>query len=160
MTVATALIASQAVLCAVIGWVTFGSKEPAHSQPRAAEPLLGPPIVVPPASVAPVTTPPALGPVKPDRTTGSLPKQSLAPIRSSAAAQARRAEPTLAPAPSTSARIGADLVHPATPSASAVQTGAEVGEKCDPEDADGVTTDGIAVRCLPDEDGNLVWQII
>jgi len=160
VTVATALIASQAVLCAVIGWVTFGSKEPAHSQSKAAEPLLGPPIVVPPASVAPVTTPPTHGPAKPDRTTGSIPKRSLAPVRSSAAAEARRAEPTLAPAPSTSARIGADLVHPATPSASAVQTGAEVGEKCDPKEADGVTAGGIAVRCLPDEDGNLVWQII
>jgi cytoskeletal protein RodZ len=161
--VATALVASQAVLCAVIGWVTFGGKDAAHSQPRAAEPLLGPPLVVPPVTVVPVTTPPSHHPEKADKTATSAPRHTSAPARVSASAEASPSIEALpaAPSPPATSPTVSGLVRPAaTPSPSATQPDVEVGATCDPENADGLTTDGVAVRCLRDDDGNLVWQII
>ena len=56
--VAVALVAGQAALCAVIGWVTFGAAEPGTpADTRQVDPLAGPPVVVPtarPGAVRPV----------------------------------------------------------------------------------------------------------
>jgi hypothetical protein len=164
VTVATALVASQAVLCAVIGWITFGGHDqPAHSNARAAEPVLGPPIVVPPASVAPVESPaPSSQHHSPARNASSTPRPTSAPARTVGppAAPSRTVATTgIAPKPPVATPTGAGKALRPTPSASEVQGNAEVGKKCDPEDANGVTADDIAVRCVRDSDGNLVWQI-
>ena len=162
VTVATVLVLSQAVLCAVIGWVTFGGKEPAHSQPRADGALLGPAIVVPPASVPPVVTPgPTHQSAKPVKERSSTPKPTAARVRLSPSAAPRRTPGEIMVAPSPPAATisaGSDLVS--QPSASAPQSDVEVGKPCDPEGADGVTADDVAVRCLRDDSGDLVWQII
>ena len=161
VTVATALVASQAVLCAVIGWITFGGgDEPAHSKARAAEPLLGPPIVVPPASVAPVGSLSATPHHSPARIARSTLKPTSAPARAVGppASPGRTGATEIAPKPPVTTH-GTNLAPRPTPSASEVQRNAEVGKQCDPEDANGVTADDIAVRCVRDSDGNLVWQI-
>jgi len=34
------------------------------------------------------------------------------------------------------------------------------GRRCSPEGAKGRTADGVDLRCVRDDDGDLVWQII
>ena len=163
MTVATALVASQAVLCGVIGWVTFGGNGSAHSQSRANGALLGPPVVVPPASVAPVVIPPPTRhPAKPDKTPSVPPKPTSARITTTPPASRSRTPDAImvAPKPPATTAANGDLVKNPTPSPSAVQGDVELGEACDLEGADGVTADDVAVRCLRDKSGDLVWQII
>jgi hypothetical protein len=49
VTIATALVVSQALLCVIIGWVTFGHHDHSgSSSAEAAGPTLGPGAVVPP----------------------------------------------------------------------------------------------------------------
>jgi hypothetical protein len=164
VTVATALVLSQAVLCGVIGWVTFGGKDPAPARPRADGTLFGPAVVVPPASVAPVTTtPPAHRAARPEKAPRHV--EQPAPTRSKAGPPAEPSPVVEAasavPEPSVTARAGSNLVRPSpAPSSSAtVQIGADVGKPCAPAGAAGLTTDGVAVSCLPDRTGDLVWQI-
>lgn len=171
---ATALIAGQAVLCAVIGWVTFGGADQARSTTRAAGPDFGPALVVPPAGVTPVLTsapgrphsqpavagsrasavPPS--PPAPDAAGGTVtPSRTSAPVRTSTSSAARPP----APVPTASPTDG-NLVLTPSPSGSGVQTGVVIGEKCGPEKADGLTVLSVAVRCLPEQRGDLVWQVI
>jgi hypothetical protein len=165
VTVATALVASQAVLCAVIGWITFGgTNQPAQSTARAAEPVLGPPIVVPPASVAPVVPPSAARRDTP--VTGrasSTPKPTSAPARTAVPPSLPHHTilPTqIVPRLPAASRDGVGLVVGPTPSASGTQGNVEVGKECAPEDAIGSTADDFAVLCARDRGGNLIWQII
>jgi len=163
VTIATVLIASQAVLCAVIGWVTFGGREQAGgSAARAAEPDLGPALVVPPVSVAPVTTSPTAH--RPRRSTPTpSAKPSRTPPRVPPAPPRSTATKTTSPAAtkrsSTRSPEGAVVVKP-TPSASEVQGNAVVGAKCSPAGAEGVTVLGLAVRCRSDRSGDLIWQLV
>ena len=164
MTIATALIASQAVLCAVIGWVTFGGKEQSGgSAARAAEPKLGPALVVPPVSVAPVIpVPSSHQSPKPSASSSATikPSRSTPPPVKATLPRSHPAETTAVPPkpPATGPADGAVVARP-TPSASEVQGNVVIGDECDPEGADGVTAIDIAVTCLPDHDGDLIWQI-
>jgi hypothetical protein len=124
--------------------------------------VLGPPIVVPPASVAPVGSPSASHRRSPATSAGGTPKPASAPARTVGppASPSRTVATTgVAPKPPATSRTGPDLALHPTPSASEVQGNAEVGNKCDPEDAGGITAEDIAVHCVRDGDGNLIWQI-
>jgi hypothetical protein len=170
VSVAAALVAGQAVLCAVIGWVTFGGSGQAHSIARA-EPDLGPALVVPPASVAPVM------PAAPGRK--RVPTLSSSPAVSSPTASEEvpvvlAAPPAETPSPAQSptsavppqpptATSPAPTGNPARatplPTDSAVVTGVELGDVCELENADGRTKADVLVRCLRDKAGLLVWQL-
>jgi hypothetical protein len=175
--VATALVAGQALLCAVIGWVTFGGHDPARSTTQAAEPRFGPALVVPPASVAPVLTggPTRSHPKAPDLSlpapTGPPPsppgpdsiKLTIPPSRTSAPVSApvsSAAAPAARPGAPVPSSVDGSLVATPAPTVSPTQEGVVAGEKCDPPDAYGLTVGKVAVRCLPDRNGDLVWQII
>lgn len=166
---ASALVASQAVLCAVIGWVTFAGHGPQHV---TAEPDLGPALVVPPATVEPVLTDKPVRRARPART--PVPSSSApisAPASGSVLAEVSPAQTTTPPptpaAPSPPAASEAsptpdngELRATPVPSITEVQGNVVVGDKCDRENADGRTPTDVLVRCLKDRAGILVWQII
>jgi hypothetical protein len=178
LTVATALVAGQAVLCGVIGWVTFGSRgHAARPAVHAAEPLLGPPIVVPPVSVAPVA--PAASPAHRPRPAASPAPATRRPTFAPATHRTAppspiRTVPSAGPAPrppTATVVVSAKTTLPpstsapsaSAPSASAspgVQGPVEVGQACGPVNARGVTADGTAVRCVRNDTGELVWQLL
>ena len=167
MRLAVALLAGQAALCAVIGWVTFGPPTGPSPQ-QAADPLAAPRLAMPTASVAMPPPPapatrapasPAAGPAKAARTT-----------RSPAREQDERAgavdEPTTMIAPATTppseppAPSPDEASTPPAPTATDDVQGPVVeGEPCEPENALGVTADGVSLRCVRQEDGGLVWQL-
>jgi hypothetical protein len=176
--VAVALVAGQAALCAVIGYLTLGGPS-LHHRTAAPEsnPLAAGPIEVPPALVLPAPT--AGAPTRPHvSATSSRPPSRRGAARTSAPAPRQRAEveappslvsapmdpspepvppqvPTATPAPST----GNQLVTPsATPSA--VQLNVKVGDPCSPVGAAGQTTDGKAVTCVQGVDGTLRWVLV
>ena len=165
VTIAGALIASQAVLCAVIGWVTFGGHDHSGgSSARAAEPNLGPALVVPPVSVAPVLPTPSthrpshLAGAVPTATATSTPAWKPPRVRSTIPRSPTASPAAPKPPPATAPAKGSVVVLP-TPSATEVQGNVVIGEKCSPEGADGVTAADVAVRCVADKDGDLIWQI-
>jgi hypothetical protein len=162
VTVATALVASQAVLCGVIGWITFGGTN--QSARSAAEPFLGPPIVVPPAGVAPVVPPSSARRQAPVTSrASSTPRPTSAPARTAAAPSPPRstvAATETSPSPTGTSPADTGLVIRPTPSASETQGNVEVGKECAPEDAVGSTAEDVAVLCARDRGGNLIWQII
>lgn len=180
--VAIALATGQALLCGVIGWVTFG---PPETGPRAAapvEPLIRHSPVVPAVSLPPtVRTSTTAGPdpVATSRTpraraSSTRPPKPLAappagtttattpPTTPAAPADDPPADPVIAPpepAPEptlTSTRPG--LVGPSVPDET-VQGPVEVGDRCKPAGARGLTADDRRVRCVRDDDGDLRWQI-
>jgi hypothetical protein len=51
--IAVALVTGQALLCGLIGFLTFGNDEPRSPTPAAEPQLAGPPLVVPPAALPP-----------------------------------------------------------------------------------------------------------
>ena len=164
--VAVALVTGQALLCAVIGFVTFGDHgRPAPAGPRAAEPLAGPPVAVP----APVLP-------EPSATSRAPRKRGKAHVSSSA----RPARPaTTSPVPRRSS--GAPAPEPAVTSPAATAPAPEppspislvpaepveesdpppvLGEPCDDEGATGRTAEGRAVRCEPGRGGDLRWRAV
>ena len=167
-----ALVAGQAALCAVIGWMTFGPSETKPQAVRAADPP-GEPVVLPTAStwMPPLHVPPA---------PTSAGKSAAAPAprvsRSARPAKVRRTsaptreKPRTVMAPEESKQIPsepaapnpelASPVPPVPPSAGAVQRPVVVGERCQPEGAPGRTADDVELKCVRDRDGALVWQII
>jgi hypothetical protein len=172
--VAVALVAGQAALCAVIGYVTLGgpflhkSTAAQSSDPLAAGPIEFPPAqVMPvPTSVAPAPPPVPASSSKAPKSTGvskngtpaeahneAPPSLVSAPLDPSVPVVPPRA-PTKAPSPST----GNQLV---TPSATAtdIQHNVNVGDTCSPLGADGQTSDGKAVTCIRDVDGTLRWVL-
>jgi hypothetical protein len=155
--IATALVVSQALLCAVIGWVTFDHHDRSGSSAEAAGPVLTPPVVVPSASVRPVLPSRTLGesrllrnPTKADEPTipTQSPPVSLAP-------------PSAAPPSAAPSSAGPPLGFQAepSPSESAIQQDAIPGKPCDPAGADGITHTGQAVRCRKGRSGDLIWRI-
>lgn len=175
--VAVALIAGQAALCAVIGYVTLGgpSLHKGTATPQA-NPLAGGPIEVPPALVLPAPTAGAPTPPHVSATPHRSPSRRGV-ARTSAPATGQRAEvevppslesasmdpssepvppqvPTTTPSPSTGNQL-------ATPSAtpSAVQLNVKVGDPCSPVGAAGQTADGKAVTCVQGVDGTLRWVL-
>ena len=174
VTVATALVMGQALLCAVIGWVTFdGDRPPAQSTARAPAPLPGSPIVVAPSSATPIPARwlSSSQRAAPSSPTGSTPERTSEAPRSSPPAPAPGSTGSLDSTGSTGSTAAAPLLpssSPAeavlalrpTPSAAEVHGNVVVGDECNPLDARGVTVDDIAVRCDRDSDGDLIWQII
>ena len=169
-----ALAAGQALLCAVIGWLTFGSG-PAGSHPappsQPADPLAAPPLVMPTASMAlPPTSAPA--------TTSAPRSRAAAPVRSSRPArppapprvpQRTRTEPpavtiaapddTAEPQPPAAAPEPDPAATPVPSSSADVQLSVTVGDACEPPGALGITDDDVALICVPGPDGRPVWQI-
>jgi hypothetical protein len=158
---AVALVAGQAVLCAVIGWVTFGAGHP--HRPSAAptvEPLAVKPLVIPPPVIVPPPRPP---------------RSSAAPStgrKASTAVSSERSSSTPTPRPSSSrpaaARPAAGraatpdppaLVVPSPAPDDVVQSPVTVPDVCDPVDARGLTADGVSVTCVVGRDGVLRWQL-
>jgi hypothetical protein len=169
--VAAALVAGQAALCAVIGWVTFGAPEQAPpTASRQVAPLDGGPIGVPPASMAmprpaaPADTTTSPAPVRP-RVSAPAPRppkvQAPARSRSTTAAE----EP-----PTTLAGDSAQPPEPPTPSPHPEMSGTEApmlppvqenvieGDPCDPPGDRGRTAEGVDMLCVRDGDG-ASWQI-
>ena len=172
MRVAVALVAGQAALCAVIGWVTLGGMHPHKAgAPRAANPLVEGPLVVPPPTVAPAppTPVPPAPPVtartaatsagritRPPESTAAEPRRPIAPTPNpvTATRPVPPAAPTLVVSPS-----GANLVQTPSATPTEVQQGVAIGDPCDPVNAAGTTDDGTPVLCVPGDDGTPRWQI-
>jgi hypothetical protein len=163
--VAVALVAGQAALCAVIGWVTFG---PSEAKPDAAgvHPLTKP-IVFPTAPPLPLRA----APVPPDVSTSKKQESRAArpsrtpTTRATANPAADRPQPVIAPAATSREPVpttppGLAATQPPAPSPSeVVQSPVVVGRPCRPEGAKGRTSDAVDLRCVKDADGDLVWQI-
>jgi len=157
--VAAALIAGQAALCAVIGWVTIGASHPHRSDASASvDPLAGPPLVIPqPGVVAPLPPSPPPGPTRPAststvRTSGpSTPPASHRSPERPPSATVRPVGPVRLPPPTEQAQLDG------TPTPD-VQSPVDLLGLCDPLDALGLTADGISVRCVPGADGTPRWQ--
>jgi hypothetical protein len=162
--VAVALVAGQAVLCAVIGWVTLGSGHAHKPAPvRTVEPLAAKPLVIPPPLVAP-------GP-KPPRSSAT---PSPSADRKDSTSASARSRPSTRPPRSAPARVSASARAPikpapppgqpalALPSPSAddeVQSPAKPLDPCAPVDAKGLTLAGLSLLCVKSDDGSLRWQI-
>jgi hypothetical protein len=172
--VAVALAAGQALLCAVIGWLTFGSG-PAGSHSAQPSPpankLAAPPLVMPTASMALPPTP-APATTHAPRSRAATPARSIRPGRPPAqphAPQRTRTEPppeimavpddTPTPQPPAAAPEPDPAATPAPSGSGEVQPSATVGGACDPPGALGITDDDVAVTCVPGPDGRPVWQI-
>jgi hypothetical protein len=162
--VAVALATGQAALCAVIGWVTFGSPDPAPS--RATRPV-APPIVMPtagmglPVSAAPVLTTSAVR-SRPKTSTRAPKPPRPATTPSARVTTTTAPRPLVAPSqhstgPVTLPTTGDPATSP-TPTPSEVQEGVVPGEPCDPPGAVGRTIDDVEVHCKRAGD-IAIWQI-
>jgi hypothetical protein len=164
--VAVALVAGQATLCAVIGWVTFGPPEPAP-QAAGVNPLTSP-IELPTSSLPlpPLPMPPA----PPDASMSKAAPLSPRAPRSSKPATSRATSKPAAEEPRPI--IATDEVPPEPPPTSPtlnltpppsavdeVQFPVVEGAPCSPEGAQGLTSEQVELRCEKDDDGDLVWQI-
>jgi hypothetical protein len=182
--VAAALVAGQAVLCAVIGYVTLGG--PATRDTNAAR--TGDPLAARPfARPAPAVSPPSPTTVAPEQS--AVAKSTAA--RPAAPARPRH-PPKLTPTPPTAesppdvlvappgpptgpttiptpgppttsspdapSSTGQSGQPPPPPASLPTQESVTVGESCAPVDASGVTTDGIVAQCVSSDDGVLRWQ--
>jgi hypothetical protein len=180
--VATALVAGQAALCAVIGWITFGATHgPARTASAPVDPLAGAPLVIPPPSVVPPVLP-KTGPAVTAKATATSIDRTTAPrsrrtARHSSppppAAPPPVAPPPVAPLPAPTAPTTTSTDPPPSPPASddsqlivptptptpQIQQPVVVREPCDPENALGKTAAGVALVCVHAADGTLRWQI-
>jgi hypothetical protein len=161
--VAVALVAGQAVLCAVIGWVTFGSGHAHRPGPvPTVEPLAAKPLVIPPPVVLPPPRPPR-SPATPSAakkdTTSASPsaRPSTREPRSTPASVAEPARsPRSGPSPPPE---GPALAVPSPTPDDQVQSPVKLLDPCDPVDALGLTVAGLSLRCVKGDDGSLHWQI-
>jgi hypothetical protein len=172
---ASALIAVQVALCAVIGFVTFGTGQHGRSGHPQADSLAGAPRLIPSAGAG-MPSPPALDPSSAGTSTkranpkSSAPRVSVAPNAGILVAPSppppKSSAPTLllpGNAPSrpadTMAPSPRSTVPEATPSPTgSVQSGAVVDQTCNPLGALGRSRDGSVLICRPDTDGNLHWK--
>jgi hypothetical protein len=171
--VAVALVTGQALLCGIIGFVTFGDRGGAAPPGRAAEPqLAGPPIVVPPPSVRPSSGPAERpGPRKTRSPRTERPTSPAGPAAgrnatSRAVSPSRTTTAPVAPPPPAPVTSPTDraLLPPVPPAASAPEEDAPVPvvekERCEDEGATGSTAEGGAVRCERARDGELRWRLV
>jgi hypothetical protein len=173
--VAVALVAGQAALCAVIGYLTLGGPHqhspaaPAAGDPLAAGPLVVPPVqIMPPSAGSAAPRPPSAPTTRTTATTSATRRPPAAgPDRQRAAAEpppSPLADPATAPMPPaaptrTIAPTGPQFLTP-EPTDSGVQQNVKVGDVCSPIGADGLTTDDETVRCVRGSDGQLRWQLV
>jgi hypothetical protein len=171
--VAVALIAGQAALCAVIGYLTLGGPHlHSHASPAAADPLAAGPLVVPPVQIMPPSAA-AVAPKPPSASSSRPTATTLAARRSDSADPDRQraaAEPPPSPlvepptplppaAPTKAASPSGPQFATPQPSDSDIQQNVKVGDVCSPIGADGVTADEESVRCVRSADGQLRWQL-
>ena len=166
MRVAVALVTGQALLCAVIGWVTFGPPDPAPQAAAPVDPLAGqltgptPSLPVPrlPMLPTPSSTSRPATPSKSVRATGSPELLSAtAPTRKppkSAAPVATTTDQTMLDPPAPEVIVPNPVLTPTTlPSPVAEDA------PCDPEGAEEPSADGVQMVCTRMQDGTLLWQI-
>ncbi|GID94753.1 hypothetical protein ACFQFC_29250 [Amorphoplanes digitatis] len=170
--IAVALVTGQALLCGVIGVVTFGEPGDTKTGARAAGPeFRGPPAVAPTASVPPAVAGPSAKhstrrpEAAPTRTASRPPPPAETP-----GPPARPALPqtaiALPPAPPDTGTPSSALVPPPAPPPAPPADGEEtqapvrVWDRCDEEGAAGLTADGRAVRCLRGRHGDLRWRLV
>jgi hypothetical protein len=172
--VAVGLLTGQALLCGVIGFVTFGDRSGAAPRGRAAEPqLAGPPIVASSPGVQPSSGGPVepAGPRTPRATRTGLPVTPPAPAAvrqrtTRPAGPTRSSSAPVLPAPPAPAPSPTDraLLPPSPPASSAPQEDAPLPvvekERCADEGATGSTAEGKAVRCERARDGELRWRLV
>ncbi len=174
---ASALIAVQVALCAVIGFVTFGTSHHGGGGNTQANSLAGAPRLIPPAVAgvpSPLMTGPSPGTSSSSRTT---PRSSAtrAPVEPGGGAVAAPSPPprtsvpalllpgnapsrpadTMAPSPRSTVP---DSVLPTPAPTGSVQSGAVEDQTCNPVDALGRARDGSVLICLPAIDGSLHWK--
>jgi hypothetical protein len=178
--VAAALVAGQAVLCAVIGYVTLGGHATRDTNAaRTDNPLAAHPFVRPaPAPPSPTTAAPkqpaaaksTIG--RPAATARSRRSPELTPTPPAAESPpdvlvAPAGPPTgpttptgppTTPSPDATSSTGQSGQPPSPPASLPTQESVTVGESCAPVDAPGVTTDGIVAHCVSSDDGVLRWQ--
>lgn len=164
--VAVALLVGQALLGALIGWLTLG-RSPAADGGAAVDHLVAPPFAAPPA-----TSPaPARSSAQPAGGGSSAPAEIRTPAtrRNLPAAQRTTTPPPPPPDPpdpspplvtGSPELITEPPPAPLPPSATPeVQEPVVIGERCRPPGAFGRTADGIEVRCLPGWHHRPRWKI-
>ncbi|BCJ54546.1 hypothetical protein Asp14428_60210 [Actinoplanes sp. NBRC 14428] len=160
--IAVALVTGQALLCVVIGFVTFGDRGAAPPRPHAAEQPAAPPAVVPPSGPGPAG--PSVAPHGP----GAVVSHGVRPVRP-AATRVREHHAERSPTPGRTTALPASSPSPPAPEPPPTLAllpppgdGADdppvIGEPCDDADTTGETRDGRAVRCDRDRDGDLRWR--
>lgn len=166
--VAVALVTGQALLCGIIGVVTFGGENtPAPGAPAVEPQLAGPPVVVPPRSTPPAE--PVRHPEPGSTSSGRIERPPAPPaspaVRSSATRTIVPSRTVSAPPPAApvTSPPGLGLLPPSpVPSSSAPKENAPppvvLWERCDDEGATAETVDGQAVRCTRGRDGDLRWR--
>jgi hypothetical protein len=167
-----ALLAGQAVLCAVIGWVTFGPSETGPQGKSAVAPLAGLPIVASAPNVRPPAT--TTTPTTPNRKKKASPRSSsYAPVLPPAppVEDVDDGPPTedpspsalIAPAPTTTLPPpGPELAGSGSPTPTptpSTQRSVVVNEPCTPEGGFGLTDEDQTLRCDL-VGGELVWRTI
>ena len=170
--VAVSLVIGQALLGAVIGFVTFDRGDEAPVAARPTDALAAPPIVVPAPSI-PVPT----GSQRPPRkraaaeVSTSIRRTPTPDPASTGTTEATTSPRTTAPPrPTTSAPATvppSSAPPPAPPSFPSLlppeydappDDVPVIRERCDEEGATGRTDDGTVVRCERDRDGDLRWR--
>jgi hypothetical protein len=177
--VAVALLLGQALLCAVIGWLTY-RYSPAHRQrgPAVVDQMAGAPRVLPksPAPPTPVVRPAETSarggsppPTRPPPTHAPAPRSTAPPSFSvppfSAGPVTSSAPPPAAPAPPAPSTSPAEPSNSPVPTVDLlpplpVQHPVTVGELCRPLGAIGRTEDGTEVRCLRSRNHRPRWKIV
>jgi hypothetical protein len=181
--VAAALVAGQAVLCAVIGYVTLGGGpgSPTTNGAWMGGPLAAHPITLPTPTVlltSPTTAAPDLPATgasthaQPAADTKSrqhagvtptpTPAESPPDVLAATSDPPTTTSPTAAPASTAAApEVPSSATSTDSPSSPSVtQLSVTIGGVCDPVDAPGVATDGRPVRCASDTDGVLRWRTL
>jgi hypothetical protein len=186
--VAAGLVAGQAVLCAVIGYITLGDHGSGGTavgrmrNPLAAEPFApsAPAVPIPSPSTTTTTAAPEPPPVPrltavrrpasersrqrpavtppPTSAAESAPGILIAPPPSTTAPAT--APPSLPPSASTSETPSSETGAPSPPVSQSTDFPVTDGEVCAPVDAQGTTTDGKAALCVSGTDGVLRWRTI
>jgi hypothetical protein len=170
--VAVALLAGQALLCAVIGWLNFGPSPAHRGAARPVDPLAAPPFVAPAPSAGRVKTSAATP--RPTRTsakekapTTRPPRPTLPPpdpespsIVDAPSPAASSLEPVQPAPPETTPELGTRPPPPSPSPSDKVQAPVKVSDDCAPEGALGKTSNGTNVRCVRKADGELRWEIV
>jgi hypothetical protein len=171
--VAVALIVGQALLVALIGWLTFGR---AGDSDSAVDQLAAPPQAPPPTATSRYATPSRSATTSPEPPRTSVPattERRAVPTRTPPATTLATSDPAppspLVETPSPSATVTSSappdlsLIPPAPPAASdvpVVQAPVTVGAHCWPEGAYGWTAGGTLVRCVRTPHHRPRWKIV
>jgi hypothetical protein len=174
--VAVALVVGQALLCALIGYLTLGRS---GAQPRGdhmAEPPLAPPVTAtssPAPTAAAPTSVSATATRKPKRRAGNdatpaRTKPAPPPLPPGPVVAEPPPETLIAPSPvpsaattiTTAPSFGNPPLPPTVPPRYTVQDPVTVGDLCAPEWAFGRTSDDTLVRCLRTVRHAPRWKIV